>query len=113
MNLFPVLQNESHPTIGFYDLLRRPAIRREARLYRLFVLWRAPLPAIRVEMCWLSVLCGDVARRSHFGETIAVNWATDSLGGLDLRPQYKVWRLVGWEADALSRGCGVEHRSRC
>jgi hypothetical protein len=85
MNLGAVLQYESHPTIRFNDLLRRPAIRREARLHCLYVLLRAPLPAFRVEMRWPSELCGDVDLRSQFAETIAVNWATNSLGGLDLR----------------------------
>jgi hypothetical protein len=112
MNQSPVLQHESHPTIRFNDLLRRPEIRRETCVHRLYVLRRAPLPAFRVEICWLSVLCGDVDHRSQFAETIAVNWATDGPGGLDLRLQRKVWGLVGREADALSCGCGVEHRSR-
>jgi len=102
MNLGTILQHQSHRAIRFNDLLRRPAIRREARAHRLHVLWRMPLPAFRVEMCCLSVLCGDVNHRSHFREAIAVNWATDSLGGFDLRFQCKVWRLVGPGLDATA-----------
>jgi len=56
------------------DLLRRPAIRREARLHCLDVLLRGPLPAFGVEMRWPSELCGDVDRRSQLAETIAVKW---------------------------------------
>jgi hypothetical protein len=47
-----------------------------------------------MEMCWLSVLCGDVDHGSQFAETITVNWALDSLGGLHLRLKCKVWSLV-------------------
>jgi hypothetical protein len=90
MNHGPVLQHESDATIGVNDLLRRPAIRWETCLHRLYILRRVPLPVFRVEMCWLSVLCRDVDHRSQLAETIAVDWATDSLGGLDLRFEYKV-----------------------
>src|SRR5277367_1036797 len=68
MNLGPVLQYESHPTVRVNDLLRRPAIRREAHVHCLSILWRTPLPAFSFGMPWLSELCGDVDRRSQFAD---------------------------------------------
>src|ERR1017187_6149062 len=107
MNQSPVLQHEPHSAVRVSDLLRRPAIRREARLNCPYVLRRAPLPAFRVEMRWLTELCGDVDHRSQPAQTSTGNGATDSRGGLDLRFQCKVWRLVGREAAAvfLTVGC--------
>src|SRR5208283_5548684 len=100
MNLCPVLQHESNRTVGVNDLLCRPAVRRETCFHGPFVLPRAPLPAFRVEMCRLSVLCCDVDRRSQLTETRAVNWATNRLSCLDFSFEAKVWRFARGEANA-------------
>jgi len=101
MDYGPVLQHEAHRLVSFNDLLRRPAIRRETCFHGLYVLPRGPHPAFRVEMRWVYKSCGGVNRRSQLAETSAVNWATDGPGGLDLRLQCKVWRLVRREANAV------------
>src|ERR1035441_7172195 len=99
MNLGSVLQHESYRPIRLYDLCRRPAVRREAGIHRLDVLQRTPNPTRPVKMCGQPD--GSIDGRRQGLEAFPMQRATNSPGSLDLRLQFQLWGLLGWEADAV------------
>lgn len=110
MNLGSILQHESHPTVRINDLLRWPAIRREARVHRLSILWRTPLPPCQIEM--LRNLHGAVDRRCEPTKSLTVEGAPHGPGRLDFLFQLQKGRFIDRETNALPCRHAFQHRSR-
>jgi hypothetical protein len=53
-----------------------------------------------------------VRDRGQFGEALAVQWAANSTGRLDLDWKLQPWRFVGRETDAFTSRHSVQQRSR-